>query len=261
MELWREAADVKRIRGEDVAARWRRVHMRIQHLWGETGIPASVRQAIKNGPMSEVTPGSIFELERHLQELLSFDASTRFIICDWIDRENTLEAIKHAHALCINDARLDELKVNLQTLDKKSTELLRSIDQWTCNFSHFIVDVARIGSTTELSTDPLFIWRGKNAAEQIREDVAALARGEPHLAGGVGPVDHEIVKDVDSLPQLSQSALTDMFRGGAAPPPIVLEAMKTQKYAIHDVLFDGAPPTWYQPRVARVGLAALHRRH
>lgn len=258
--LQQEATDVKRIRGEDLVTRWSSVCERIEHNWGETRIPANVRQVIKDGPMSEVTPGSIFELERHLEELLSFSASTRFIICDWIDREKTLEAIKRAHALCVNDARLDELKLNLQSFDDQSTELTRSIDQWTCNFSHFIVDVARIGGKTELSIDPLFIWSGKNAVDQIREEVAALARGEPHLAGSVGPADHhEIVKDLDSLPQLSQSTLTDMFRCGKAPP-IVLEAMKAHKYSMHDALFDGSPPTWYQPRVARVGLAALQRR-
>eukprot|EP00747_Dinoflagellata_sp_TGD_P080603 gnl/TRDRNA2_/TRDRNA2_160969_c1_seq1.p1 gnl/TRDRNA2_/TRDRNA2_160969_c1~~gnl/TRDRNA2_/TRDRNA2_160969_c1_seq1.p1 ORF type:complete len:593 (+),score=95.28 gnl/TRDRNA2_/TRDRNA2_160969_c1_seq1:42-1781(+) len=230
--------------GEDLTSRWTRLRSRIEAYWFELETPARVRQAVKAGPLATVTPESAYQLERHLKELITFGCETRQLICAWLDREEVLKAVCQAHAVCVNDDRLAELKSDLVKLDKLGTAMLNSIDRWARKFGHLAVDVTKVPHLPADRPPPtIFVWGGRDCVERIQSESDALSRGEPQLLAAAGDM-------------LQANAFGSAVK---FPSPLVCSAMAAQKFAVNDVLNDGPPPQWYRSEVAEAGIQAVKR--
>jgi len=255
--------------GMGLQARWERLKTRIEALWMRLSVPAAVCEHMHSGPMSLASPHSLHHLERHLKELLEFEAATSRIISGWLQREALIEKVKGTHVLGYNDARLGHLRADFGRLDRLSVGLVRLVGTWCQRFGHLAVDATRLPVSRPLEPGQklraVFVWGGRDVVERIHSDADFLARGDlQQLGRGAvvrAAVGQAVLPDVDdpSL-QLSASGAASASPLVEAPQtPLVLAAAVSRKPTVSEVLHEGPPPPWYSPQVARAGINALRR--
>lgn len=219
------------------------------------------------GPLSLVTPDSLYRLETHLAELLEYHSQTSDIIRGWLEREALVDSIRCAHALGVNDARLDALQADLVKLDNLSTNLIRAIGVWSRCFGHFAVDVS--GNPGAVSSRPnaraVFIWGGRDCVECIQTDSKALSLAELHALGASSPHSVAVVdgdgawlSDWNFVPG-TKPIVASAGRILPAPCPLVSATVAAQHFKVNDVLHAGPSPPWYNQKAARAGVQAIRR--
>jgi len=218
-------------------------------------VPFTVCEAIHQGPLASVTAGGVHQLEMHQQGLLEFRAHTKRIIRDCLERDEVLHAVQHAHALGVNDNRLHILREDLVTLDRLGTGIVQSIGTWSRHFGHLAVDVDKsvVCRDNGLSPRAVFIWIGRDMVERIQTESEALSTGNPYAAGESSRNFQAYGSSLQTLPS------THNFAQKVSPSPLVSLAMASQKFKVSDVLHAGPPPTWYDPQIAKAGIAAIRR--
>eukprot|EP00927_Polykrikos_kofoidii_P016984 TRINITY_DN17715_c0_g2_i1.p1 TRINITY_DN17715_c0_g2~~TRINITY_DN17715_c0_g2_i1.p1 ORF type:complete len:840 (-),score=177.97 TRINITY_DN17715_c0_g2_i1:136-2307(-) len=259
--------DHSTVSSHDLGQRFEHLRGRIQMLWYKLQIPVAVRDAIEHGPFATVTPGSLYQLEMHLKELIAYHLRTRSIITDWLERETLLETIKHAHALGVNDGRLEKLMGDLRRLEDVSKALLSACGAWSRRFGPMAVDVTKVQHLSLGGALPraIFVWAGRDMAERIQSDSHALSRGDSHLAGVNGVVARPGSRRQASQDERKHRQSVVSGSGAAAvsarrrPCPLVASALMAQRYGPTDVLHQGPPPPWYSQQVAEAGIKAIRR--
>jgi hypothetical protein len=253
---------------EELPIRWERLRSRIEVLWRELLIPLDIRSEICDGPFMAMTADSVYRLEMHQTELLEFRHATRRIINECLEHDRILEAVHHSHALGVNDSRLSSLREYLVVLDRLGTSLVRAIGVWSRRFGHLVVDISKLSVPRSGIPKPraVFVWKGHDMVERIQTVSDALSAGSPQLLADAMTEQDSQTRDV----LMNAGAKVHGQRGAAgmkakdkkaasATSPLVSLAMVSQKFSVNDVLHEGPPPTWYRPRIAKAGIAAIKR--
>lgn len=239
--------------GDGLQARWERIRERIEALWFRLQIASNVCESIHNGVMSFVSPHNLHAMEKHLRELLEFEAATHRLIGAWLQREALVERIKGTHVLGVNDGRFAGLKADLAKLDRLGVGLVRSVGDWSRRFGHLVVDILRLPAANLISQAPraVFVWGGREIVERIHSDSDFLQRGELHNLGRAAVV----------RAGAGQAVITDGERPQPAhvPPPLVVATVAAQRCTVAEPLHEGPPPPWYSRKVAQAGIEAIRR--
>jgi len=244
--------------GETLRVRWERLRQKIDVLWRELLVSPEVCENIRQASLSSVTAGSVYQLEMHLQELLDYREETKQLIQQCLTREEVLEAVQHAHALGVNDTRLNLLREDLVALDRLGTNLVRAIGVWSRRFGHLAVDSDKSPGCRERGMQPhaVFVWIGRDMVERIQTESEAVSSGNVHTIGGMQLSQEGSVSDGSVQRPLSSGKAKP---GKFISAPLVSMAMVSQKFAVSEVLHEGPPPNWYHPRIAKAGIAAIRR--
>lgn len=247
---------------EELPVRWERLRGRIEMLWRELLISPDVRAEINDGPFMAMTADSVYRLEMHQKELLEFRLSTKRIIHDCLEHDAIFEVVQNSHALGINDSRLSSLRDSLVVLDRLGTSLVRAIGVWSRRFGHLVVDMTKL-PFREGQPKPraVFVWKGHDMVEHIQTVSDALSAGSPYLEEQENPTSNAPTNaGVKSNGRRGSAVSKEKDkRMASASSPLVSLAMVSQKFSVNDVLHEGPPPTWYHPRIARAGIAAIRR--
>eukprot|EP00931_Biecheleriopsis_adriatica_P011311 TRINITY_DN11238_c0_g2_i1.p1 TRINITY_DN11238_c0_g2~~TRINITY_DN11238_c0_g2_i1.p1 ORF type:complete len:993 (+),score=195.92 TRINITY_DN11238_c0_g2_i1:65-3043(+) len=261
---------------------FQKIREEIAISWHKLQIPFELRKALSDGPLTAATPDSLYRLKAHFQELQNYEAATKKLIKDWLQRDMLLEAICGMHALGVNDARLVTLRADLQKLDQLSTRLVRDIGHWCRRFADLIVDPARDHSAIASSAKPrpIFIWGGRDAIERIQSDADRLSRGDLTIiqpltgeqeVADVAGADTEADEQDDWSQRLTDWGFARAPSGRAANAvkaqkalpkpscPLAAATVAGQNFKVADVLFEGPAPSWYRESVAKAGIKALKR--
>lgn len=266
--------------GEVLPVRWERMRGRIETLWNELQVAIMVREEMRAGPFASITPDSVYRLEMHLHELLEFRIETKRIVFEWLRREAVLDAVKRAHALALNDARLGELREDLSELDRLSVSIVRMCGAWSRRFGHLAVDVTKL--TVSLGDGPTphaaFLWAGRDVVERVQTETEALCAGRPFIGDFAGGGEKEAGGNCGNPGESVGGLGSWLEKGGRAPlmpetgalsasqspssrplAPLVSSVITHQRFKVSDVLHDGPSPPWYHPRIARAGIKAMRR--
>jgi len=252
---------------EELPGRWTRLRGRIELLWRELLIPPDVQTEIFDGPFMAMTADSVYRLEMHQKELVDFRLATKRIIHDCLKHDEILEDVQHSHALGVNDNRLSSLREHLLVLDRLGSGLVRAIGVWSRRFGHLVVDAQKLSRRSgSLKPRAVFVWKGRDMIERIQTVSDAISSGSPQLLADAAAErelqsgDFNMNAGVKLNGQRSSAAPKDKERKAASSiSPLVSLAMVSQKFSVNDVLHEGPPPTWYHPRIARAGIAAIRR--
>lgn len=232
---------------------------RVEALWFRLQISAEVCESVHRGPMAHMSPHGLHQLDNHVRELEEYREATQRLIGGWLQREALIDKIKGTHVLGVNDARLSTLKADVAKLDRLGVGLVRLIGEWSQRHGHLIVDTTRLPAAAALAASgqvvrPVFVWGSRDCVERIHSDSDFLAKGELHHVGcsavvrtAVGQTLH--LHDADAAGK--ESAL--------AAAPLVTAMVAAQKSSISNPLYEGPPPPWYSPKVARAGIEAIRR--
>lgn len=260
-----DVSEVEATEQGTLAPSWKKLEGEIKLLWHRLQIPLDLRSAMDDGPMTSVTPESLYHLQAHLDDMQKYESSTRKLIKNWLRREKLLESVCNSHALGVNDQRLAKLKADVQRLDRLSCSLVNDIGTWSRKFSELIVDPSRdpMAPPNSSKPRPIFVWAGRDAIERIQSDAERLIRGDLSVCH----------RDDSKAPQGSEEqSVSQRFKdwGFASSsqkskalllPTCSLAAatVAAQNFKVADVLFEGPAPSWYRPTVARAGIKALKR--
>mmetsp|Transcript_32368 Transcript_32368/g.58803 ORF Transcript_32368/g.58803 Transcript_32368/m.58803 type:complete len:966 (-) Transcript_32368:90-2987(-) len=269
---------------------WQKLEDQISLAWHRLQIPLDVRKSIIEGPLTKVTPDSVFRLQAHWQELQSYEKETKNLIKDWLQRDRLLQSICGTHTLGINDVRIETLKSDVKKLDTLSTSLVRNIGGWCRRFPNLIVDISRDPSAPAKAEKPraIFQWNGRDGIERIQSDSEALARGDLSImdAPPTSPPEASTTEGAEGGGSLdgghTWSQRLNDWGFAQAPSGKASNAVKAQNvskaqalqlqasglaastvaaqhFAVSDVLFEGPAPSWYRAKVAKAGIKALKR--
>eukprot|EP00931_Biecheleriopsis_adriatica_P011310 TRINITY_DN11238_c0_g1_i1.p1 TRINITY_DN11238_c0_g1~~TRINITY_DN11238_c0_g1_i1.p1 ORF type:complete len:1001 (+),score=201.19 TRINITY_DN11238_c0_g1_i1:51-3053(+) len=261
---------------------FQKIREEIAISWHKLQIPLELRTVLSDGHLTAATPDSLYRLKAHFQELQNYEAATKKLILEWLQRDTLLEAICGMHALGVNDTRLTMLRADLQKLDRLSTSLVRDIGHWCRRFGDLIVDTSRDHSAMASTSKPrpIFVWGGRDAIERIQADADRLSRGdltvfqppevEQEVADAAG-AEAEADGGDDWSQRLTDwgFARASSGRGNQAvkaqkklpmpASPLAAATVAGQSFKVADVLFEGPAPSWYRESVAKAGIKALKR--
>jgi hypothetical protein len=199
----------------------------------------------------------------HQQELLEFRVQTKKTIHECLARDEVLDAVQHAHALGVNDGRLTLLREDLATLDQLGTSLVRAIGVWSRRFGHLACDIEKSPESQYHGIRPraVFVWMGRDVVERIQTESEALSSGNPNAVGDWEVTPENLGSEIKdgNMPTPGAPGFRKAMPDKFIPPPLVSLAMVSQKFEVSDVLHEGPPPNWYQPRIAKAGIAAIRR--
>lgn len=263
-----DISDVEPTEQGTLAPSWKKLEGEIKLLWHRLQIPLDLRTAMDDGPMTSVTPESLYYLQAHLDNMQQYESATKKVIKNWLRREKLLESVCNSHALGVNDQRLIKLKADVQRLDRLSCTLVTDIGTWSRRFADLIVDPSRdpMAPPNHPKPRPIFVWSGRDAIERIQSDAERLVRGDLsacHLqddSSSKAPQGSEDQSVSQRFKDWGFASSSQKSKAVLLPPcSLAAATVAAQNFKVTDVLFEGPAPSWYRPTVARAGIKALKR--